>query len=259
VKLSLFKALLWDVDGTLAETERDGHLVAFNRAFDALGIPWRWSEQHYGALLHVSGGRERLLHDMQFRAFAPAEDVESLVDRLHRLKNEFYANIVATGEVALREGVRELLADCEAAGIRMGIATTTSRSNVEALLDVQLGADWESKFAAVVCAREAPKKKPDPQVYQLALRILELPAHEVVAIEDAPAGIAAARAAGVPVLVTRSHFFAAVDTRGSLAAGPSLGRSDGWHPRTDSRVPRIDLGQIARWYAQRRRTAGIDR
>ncbi len=254
----MFKALLWDVDGTLAETERDGHLAAFNRAFDALGIPWRWSEQHYGALLHVSGGRERLLHDMQLRILAPAEDVGSLVDRLHRLKNEFYAHIVATGKVALREGVRELLADCEAAGIRMGIATTTSRSNVEALLDAQVGADWESKFTAVVCAREAPKKKPDPQVYQLALRILELAAHEVVAIEDAPAGIAAARAAGVPVLITRSHFFAAVDTRGSLAAGPSLGRSDGWHPRTASGVPRIDLRQIARWYAQWRRAAGID-
>ncbi len=254
----MFKALLWDVDGTLAETERDGHLVAFNRAFDALGIPWRWSEQEYGALLHVSGGRERLLHDLRFRNFAPAEDVESLIGRLHRLKNAFYARIVAGGEVRLREGVRELLADCESAGIRMGIATTTSRSNLEALLDAQLGAHWESKFAAVVCAREAPKKKPDPQVYQLALRMLELPAHEVVAIEDAPAGIAAARAAGVPVLVARSHYFAAVDTRGALAAGPSLGRSDGWQPRADSRVPRIGLGQIARWYELRRSTAGID-
>jgi len=255
----VFKALLWDVDGTLAETERDGHLVAFNLAFDALGIPWRWSEQYYGALLHVSGGRERLMHDMQVRNFAAGEDVGNLADRLHRLKNEMYANIVARGEVALREGVRELLADCEAAGVRMGIATTTGRSNVEALLGAQLGADWESKFTAVVCAREAPRKKPDPQVYQLALRKLELPAHEVVAIEDAPAGIAAAQAARVPVLVTRSHYFAAVDARAALAAGPSLGRGDGWHPRADSRVARIGLRQIARWYEQRQRTARIDR
>lgn len=254
----MFKAVLWDVDGTLAETERDGHLVAFNRAFDALGIPWRWSEQHYGALLQVSGGRERLMHDVQFRNFACGEDVENLVERLHRLKNEFYANIVASGEVALREGVRELLAECEAAGIRMGIATTTSRSNVEALLFAQLGVDWESKFAAVVCAREAPRKKPDPQVYQLALRILDLRAPEVVAIEDAPAGIAAAQAAGVPVLVTRSHYFAALETRGTLAAGPSLGRSDGWHPCTDSCALRIGLRQIARWHEQHRKTVGID-
>jgi HAD superfamily hydrolase (TIGR01509 family) len=247
----LFKALLWDVDGTLAETERDGHLVAFNRAFEVLGIPWRWSEQDYGALLHVAGGRERLRHDMQFRHFNTGEDPESLVERLHLLKNEFYATIVSRGEVALREGVRELLADCEAAGIRMGIATTTSRSNVEALLGAQLGADWESRFAAVVSAREAPQKKPDPEVYRLALRILELPAHQVVAIEDAPAGIAAAQGAGVPVLVTRSHYFAALDTHGTLAAGPSLGRTDGWQPRADSRAMRIDLHQIARWYEQR--------
>jgi HAD superfamily hydrolase (TIGR01509 family) len=254
----LFKALLWDVDGTLAETERDGHLVAFNRAFERLGIPWRWSEQHYGALLHVSGGRERLLHDMQFRHFDTGEDPGSFADRLHLLKNEYYANIVSRREVPLREGVRELLADCQAAEIRMGIATTTSRSNVDALLGAQLGADWESKFAAVVCAREAPKKKPDPQVYRLALRILELPAHQVVAIEDAPAGIAAAQAAGVPVLVTRSHYFAAADPPGVLAAGPSLGRTDGWHPCADSRATRIGLQQIARWYEQRQRPAGID-
>ena len=255
----MFKALLWDVDGTLAETERDGHLVAFNRAFDALGMPWRWSERHYAGLLHVSGGRERLLHDMQSRRFAHGEDVQGLVDRLHRLKNEFYANIVARGEVTLREGVRELLAECAAAGIRMGIATTTSRSNLEALLLAQLGADWESQFAAVVCAREAPRKKPHPQVYHLALRTLELAALEVVAIEDAPAGIAAARAAGVPVLVTRSHYFASGDTRGALAAGPSLGRSDGWHPCADFRAARIGLQQIARWYEQYRRSTGCGR
>ncbi len=255
----MFKALLWDVDGTLAETERDGHLVAFNRAFEELGIPWRWSERDYGALLQVSGGRERLLHDLQFRHLDTGEDPQSLVDRLHRLKNTFYANIASRGEVALREGVRELLVECAAAGIRMGIATTTSRSNVDALLGAQLGADWESKFAAIVCAREAPKKKPDPEVYRLALRILELPAHQVVAIEDAPAGIAAAQAAGVPVLVTRSHYFAAVDSRGALAAGPSLARTDGWHPRADPRAGRIGLQQIARWYDQRQRPAGLDR
>ena len=255
----MFKALLWDVDGTLAETERDGHLVAFNQAFDALGIPWRWSEQRYGVLLHVSGGRERLMHDMQLRSFAQGGDVESFVERLHRLKNEFYADIVARGEVALRQGVRELLTECAAAGIRMGIATTTSRSNLEALLSAQLGADWESKFAAVVCAREVAEKKPHPGVYQLALRILDLAPLEVVAIEDAPAGIAAAQAAGVPVLVTRSHYFAAVDTRGTLAAGPSLGRSEGWHPSADSRATRIGLQQIACWYEQCRRSAGCDR
>jgi HAD superfamily hydrolase (TIGR01509 family) len=246
----MIKSILWDVDGTLAETERDGHLKAFNQAFEALGLPWRWSEQRYAELLAVAGGRERLLHDIQSRGHAAAhpEERQALAERLHHLKNELYARIVAGGHLPLREGVRELLDDCERARVQMGIVTTTSRSNVEVLLTTHLGKDWESKFATVVCAREAPNKKPDPQGYLLALGALKLRPHEVVALEDADAGVAAARAAGVPVIVTRSHYFAAGDSQGALAAGPSLGRIDGWHPTADARATRIGLEQIMRWY-----------
>jgi HAD superfamily hydrolase (TIGR01509 family) len=247
----MIKSILWDVDGTLAETERDGHLKAFNQAFEALGLPWRWSEPRYGELLAVAGGRERLLHDMQCRGHVPIhpEERRALAERVHRLKNELYARIVAGGNLPLREGVRELLDDCESAGVKLGIVTTTSRSNVEALLNTHLGKDWESKFAAVVCAREAPNKKPHPQAYLLALDALKLRPHEAVAVEDAHAGIAAAQAAGVPVIVTRSHYFAAVEAQGALAVGPSLGRTDGWHPAADARATRIGLDQIIRWFA----------
>jgi HAD superfamily hydrolase (TIGR01509 family) len=245
-------AILWDVDGTLAETERDGHLVAFNQAFEALHIPWRWSEERYGELLAVAGGRERLMHDMQYQDRAPADPQERrrLAERVHRLKNEIYARIVASGELPLREGVRELLMDCERAGIRMGIVTTTSRSNVEALLKTHLGQGWESAFAAVVCAEKAPSKKPDPQAYLLALEALQLRSQEAVAMEDAPAGISATQAAGVPVIVTRSYYFPATESPGALAVGPSLGRTDGWSPTADAGSKRIDLKQISRWYAQ---------
>jgi HAD superfamily hydrolase (TIGR01509 family) len=247
----MLKSILWDVDGTMAETERDGHLKAFNQAFEALGLPWRWSEQRYGELLAVAGGRERLLHDMQCRGRAPAdpEARRELSERVHRLKNELYARIVADGNLPLRDGVRELLDDCEDAGVKLGIVTTTSRSNVEALLKTQLGEDWESTFAAVVCAREAPNKKPHPQAYLLVLDALKLRPHEAVALEDAQAGIAAARAARVPVIVTRSHYFPAVEARGALAVGPSLGRTDGWNPAADARATRIGLDQIIRWLA----------
>jgi HAD superfamily hydrolase (TIGR01509 family) len=250
----MLKSILLDVDGTLAETERDGHLKAFNQAFAAVGLPWRWSEQRYGELLAVAGGRERLLHDMQCRARAPArpEARLDLAERVHRLKNELYARIVADGGLPLRDGMRELIGDCERAGVKLGIVTTTSRSNVEALLETHLGKDWESKFAAVVSAREAPNKKPHPQAYLLALDALKLRPHEAVALEDAQAGIAAAQAAGVPVIVTRSHYFAAVEAQGALAAGPSLGRTDGWHPAADARATRIGLDQIIRWFACRR-------
>src|SRR5216684_920060 len=117
----MIKSILWDVDGTLAETERDGHLKAFNQAFEALGLPWRWSEQRYGKLLAIAGGRERLLHDMQHRGHAPAHPQErhALAERVHHLKNELYARIVAGGNFPLREGVRELLDDCERARMRM--------------------------------------------------------------------------------------------------------------------------------------------
>jgi HAD superfamily hydrolase (TIGR01509 family) len=246
----MIKSILWDVDGTLAETERDGHLKAFNQAFEALGLPWRWSELRYGELLAVAGGRERLLHDMHSQRPAPTHPQarQALAEQIHHLKNELYARIVAGGELPLREGVRDLLDDCERARVRLGIVTTTSRSNVEVLLKTHLGKDWESKFATVVCAQEAPKKKPHPQAYLLALDALKLRPHEAVALEDAEAGVAAAQAAGVPVIVTRSHFFAQLKSQGALAVGPSLGRIAGWHPAADTLATRIGLDQIIRWH-----------
>jgi HAD superfamily hydrolase (TIGR01509 family) len=247
----MIKSILWDVDGTLAETERDGHLKAFNQAFEALGLPWRWSERRYGELLAVAGGRERLLHDMRSQRPAPAhpQERQALAERIHHLKNELYARIVARGELPLREGVRDLLDDCESARMRLGIVTTTSRSNVEVLLKTHLGKDWESKFATVVCAQDAPKKKPHPQAYLIALDALKLRPHQAVALEDAPAGISAAQAAGVPVIVTRSRFFASAESDGALAAGPSLGQIMGWHPTADAHATRIGLDQIIRWHA----------
>src|SRR4051812_17456785 len=158
--------VIWDVDGVLAETERDGHRVAFNLAFEHAGLPWRWDEAYYGALLRVSGGRERLLWDMARRADAPAEPGarESLARELHARKNAFYAQIVREGRVPLREGVAALMDDCGVRGVRMAIATTTSRANLDALLAHHLGARWQHAFGAVVCGEDAQRKKPDPEV-----------------------------------------------------------------------------------------------
>lgn len=249
----MFKAVLWDVDGTLAETERDGHLVAFNQAFSASNVPWRWSEERYGELLAVAGGRERLMHDMQRQNGAPADPQqrEALAKRLHDLKNGYYAKIVSGGPLPLRDGVRDLMQDCARARIAMGIVTTTTRSNAEVLLETHFGKDWESSFAIVVSAGEAPKKKPNPQAYQIALERLGMDSRDAVALEDAPAGAAAAQAAGIPVVVTRSHYFEAAEYQGALAVGPSLGRLDGWDPPPDPHSDRIGLDQIRRWYVAR--------
>ena len=246
----MLQAILWDVDGTLAETERDGHLVAFNAALAELDLPWRWTKQRYGELLRVAGGYERLLFDMESQPAAPEGESErrALAERIHRLKNRKYAALVAGGALPLRPGVRELFDDCADAGVRMAIATTTSRGNVAALLNAHLGDDWQRRFAAVVCAEDAPTKKPDPQVYRVALESLQLAAQDTVAIEDSPAGLEAARAAGVHVVVVRSRYFQDDPVPGALAVGPELRSPAGWQPRPIER-DRVGLNSIASWHA----------
>jgi HAD superfamily hydrolase (TIGR01509 family) len=254
-RVPALKALLWDVDGTLAETERDGHLQAFNQALAKLGVPWRWSEARYGELLRITGGRERLLHDMQSQPQAPQGQQErvALVEAIHREKNALYADIIAAGTVPLRAGVRDLIVDCAAAGLSMGIVTTTSASNVEALVSAHFGMYWQSLFAVVVCAEDAPKKKPDPLAYRIALARLGLEPYECLAVEDSPAGVAAAGGCGVPVIVTRSHYFGARTLQGAVAIGDSLGDSSGWQPAARYGAPRIDLAQVTRWHAEEAR------
>jgi HAD superfamily hydrolase (TIGR01509 family) len=203
------RALLWDVDGTIAETERDGHRVAFNLAFEASGCPWHWDVDTYGRLLSIAGGRERLLAFMAGRADAPAGAAarEALARGLHARKNLFYAARVERGHIGARPGVLRLMDECRDAGIAQAIVTTTSRSNVEALLPALLGAHWRERFAAVLCAEDAPAKKPDPQVYWRALERLGLAPAQAFAIEDSPNGLAAARAAGVACGITRGAYF----------------------------------------------------
>ena len=226
------RAILWDVDGTLAETERDGHRVAFNLAFEACDLPWRWDEAHYGRLLEITGGRERLLHDMATRADAPAgtEERQALARAVHARKNSFYAGFASGGGIPLRAGVRELMQQCRDRGRPMGITTTTSRANVAALLAGPLGARWEEWFAVIVCGEDVGRKKPDPEVYQRALGVLQIEGPGAVAIEDSPGGVAAAQAAGVPVIVTRSRYFADAPIEGAVAVGPGLHTRGGWQP-----------------------------
>ena len=250
-------ALLWDVDGTLAETERDGHRVAFNRAFAAMGLGWHWDADHYGRLLAVTGGRERLLHDMQTRADAPAQPQarDALARMVHALKNSTYAGLVAESGIPLRPGVHALLQAARAQGVAMGIATTTSHANVAALLGAALGSGWGAWFVACVCGEDVQAKKPDPEVYHRALQALPCPPGEVLAIEDSPAGVQAARAAGLAVVVTRSVYFADADVSGALAVGPGLHTRSGWLPALPEAGPGagpgVGLADMAYWMAGR--------
>ena len=204
------RAVIWDVDGTVAETEADGHRVAFNQAFEAHGLPWHWDLATYGRLLAVTGGRERLHAFMAGRRDVPAtaEAREALVRVLHRDKNERYAARVAQGLLQARPGVLRLMRECRRDGIALAVATTTSAVNVEALFTALMGARWRDDFAAVVCAEDAPAKKPDPLAYRLALQRLGVAPDEAFAIEDSPLGLAAARGAGIACGITRSTYFA---------------------------------------------------
>lgn len=201
-------ALIFDVDGTLAETE-ETHRQAFNQAFAEYGLPWVWDRALYGRLLAVAGGRERL------RAFIGTGH-DDLIAALHQRKTEIYTATVAGGGVALRPGIAALIAEAQAAGLRLAIATTTTRANVLALLGEPA---WCEVMA---CGDDAPVKKPDPQVYRLVLARLGLPAAACLAIEDSGNGVQAARAAAIPVVVTRSAYAAADDVSGALAVWPDL-------------------------------------
>lgn len=256
--MSGLAALLWDVDGTLAETERDGHRVAFNLAFEEAGLPWRWDESTYGELLRTAGGRERILAYLGTRTDAPTDPQarERLARRVHRRKNAFYAERVRRKALSLRAGVRNLMNECEDRQVAMAITTTTSRANLDALLSLQLGTAWRDRFAAVVCAEDVTRKKPDPEVFERALAQLGIEPEVAVAIEDSPDGAAAAQAAGVPVIVTRSAYFSNDHVSGAMAVGPGLHTCRGWHPEPDGAVGHgsgdagIRLDNIVAWHAE---------
>ncbi len=213
----MLRALIWDLDGTIAETEALGHRVAFNRAFDEAGIPWHWDAVRYGDLLRVIGGRERLLHFMQGRADAPraTTEREALARALHARKNAFYAEQVGQGRIEARPGVRRLMDECSAAGVTVAVATGAGTGNAHALLRGLFGDTWRERFASVVCAEDAPRRKPDPQAYRLVLERLGIGPREAFALEDSPDGLRAAMRAGLRCGVTRSAYFADADFNGA--------------------------------------------
>ncbi len=226
------QAVLWDVDGTIAETERDGHRIAFNLSFEAHSLPWQWSVERYGELLTVTGGRERLLHDMATRSDAPSMlgERDALARSLHLRKNELYAQIIQAHGIPLRPGVQRLMEECLARNVRMAITTTTSKSNVDALLRAHLGANWMRWFPVIVCGEDVAQKKPNPEVYVRALQLLRLSPLDTLALEDSPGGVASACAAHIPVVVTRSAYFDNATFEGAIAIGPGLDQRAGWRP-----------------------------
>jgi beta-phosphoglucomutase-like phosphatase (HAD superfamily) len=236
----MLRALVWDVDGTLAETEHDGHRIAFNQAFADDGLGWHWDEALYRELLATTGGKERMRGWWQRvdPAAAAAPEAAARIARLHARKTAFYVDLVARGAVQLRPGVARLLHASREAGITLAIATTTSPDNVQALLQATLGADSPGWFACIGAGDVVPAKKPAPDIYHWVLQRLGLAAADCLALEDSAPGSAAAVAAGLPTVVTRSRYTLA----DRLPPSPLL--------RADlADLAAVDLAQLRSWHA----------
>ena len=201
------KAIIFDVDGTLADTE-DGHRKSFNRAFAEYGLDWNWDVALYDKLLKVTGGKERIRYyaDSFLTGFEKPDDFDEFVKRLHQAKTAHYTAMLREGNIPLRPGIKRLIHDAHAAGVKLAIATTTSPENVSALLEVGLGRDWERYFAANGCGDIVPRKKPAPDIYLWVLDKLKLAPGQCIALEDSNNGLQSALAAGIRTYVTTNPY-----------------------------------------------------
>ena len=205
------QALIFDVDGTLAETE-ELHREAFNQTFNEFDLPWHWDQDRYRVLLKITGGKERMLAHATSLGI---DDFDPLP--LHKRKTTLYNEMLAQGAISLRPGVEALIRKAKEKDLRLAIATTTSRENVETLIRVTLGSDPHQWFEAICTGEDVAIKKPDPEVYQVALSRLALTARDAIAFEDTKNGVLAARGAGLDVIVTPSLYSAGEDFSGALA------------------------------------------
>lgn len=246
----MLKALLFDVDGTLADTERDGHRPAFNAAFKEFGLDWDWDVPLYGQLLAVTGGKERMKYYVErFRPdYVKPVDFDAMVAELHRAKTRHYTRMLAEGGIPLRPGVKRLLIEAREAGLILGVATTTTPENVTALLRHGLAADGPDWFDVIAAGDVVPAKKPAPDIYVWAMRQLNLRAKECLAFEDSENGIRASMGAGLRTVVTVNDYTRDHDFAGAVAVLSDLGEEGAPCNRLDRPESGIvDLARIRAW------------
>ncbi|MDM8568292.1 HAD family hydrolase [Thiotrichales bacterium HSG1] len=219
------RALLFDVDGTLAETERDAHRVAFNATFAEYKLDWNWSVELYGELLAVTGGKERMQFylDKYRPDYQQPDDLQDFIIELHKNKTKHYNNMLTENPLILRPGVRRLLEEARVRGIRLGIATTTTPENVISLLEHSLAPDAVSWFEVIAAGSMVAAKKPAPDIYNYAMQQMNLQANQCIAIEDSHNGILSSQAAGITTLITVSNYTRNEDFSGAMVVLDNLG------------------------------------
>lgn len=206
--MKTLEALLFDVDGTLADTERDGHREAFNRAFVDAGLDWHWDVAMYGKLLAVTGGKERIRYflDNFHRDFHAPADLDGFIADLHKAKTAHYVNLLEEGAIPLRPGVRRLLEEARAEGLRLAVATTTTPENVTALLENALAPGATDWFEVIAAGDIVPAKKPAPDIYLWAMEKMGLSPDACLAFEDSHNGTLSSRGADLTTIVSVNGY-----------------------------------------------------
>lgn len=208
------KALIFDCDGVLGDTERFGHLIAFNRMWKELGVPWQWSEEEYGRKLLIGGGKERMASLFSEPAFlkawpdAPSDEAarKETIAAWHKRKTEIYKEIIASGLIPARSGIRRICEEALSQGWLLAVASTSAPEAVNSVLRHAAGDAIAAQFSAVLAGDVVKAKKPAPDIYNLAAQTLGVPPEACVVVEDSNNGVEAAHGAGMKCIVTVSSY-----------------------------------------------------
>jgi len=221
------KAVFFDQDGVIIDTERDGHRVSFNMTFKEFGFTDDWSVDYYHELLQIAGGKERMKHHLETKGFSkpiPSEQVEELIKEMHKRKTAIFVELIETGKLPLRPGIHRFMKEAMDAGLKIGVCTTSNEQAAKAITEKILA---DIKFDIVLAGDVVSKKKPDPEIYNLALTRTGLKADEIIVVEDSKNGVLAAKAAGTHVVVTTNYYTEKEDVSCGDIIVTCLGDPDG--------------------------------